>query len=50
MGINFKDTRANLEQANQVVRDLERLLKEQEALISGAPLLTVEALMCVLAR
>jgi SNF2 family DNA or RNA helicase len=36
MGINFKDTRANLEQASQVVRDLERLLKEQEALISGA--------------
>lgn len=35
MGINFKDARANLEQANQVVQDLERLLKEQEALISG---------------
>jgi SNF2 family DNA or RNA helicase len=35
MGINFKDARANLEQANHVVRDLERLLKEQEALISG---------------
>jgi hypothetical protein len=36
MGINFKDSKANLEQANQFVRDLERLLKEQEAIISGA--------------
>jgi SNF2 family DNA or RNA helicase len=35
MGINFKEIRANLEQANQVAQDLEVLLKQQEALISG---------------
>jgi len=35
MGLNFKDSRARLEQANTIARDLERLLKEQEALISG---------------
>ena len=35
MGINFKETRANLEQANKVAQDLEVLLKQQEALISG---------------
>lgn len=35
MGINFKETRANLDQANKVAQDLEVLLKQQEALISG---------------
>jgi len=35
MGLNFKDSRARLEQANTIARDLERLLKVQEALISG---------------
>lgn len=35
MGINFKETRANLEQANKVAQDFEVLLKQQEALISG---------------
>jgi hypothetical protein len=31
MGLNFKDSRARLEQANTIARDLERLLKVQEA-------------------
>ena len=35
MGINFKQSQANLEQAGKIAQDLERLLKEQEALISG---------------
>ena len=35
MGINFKQSQANLEQASKIAQDLERLLKEQEALISG---------------
>jgi hypothetical protein len=30
MGINFKETRANLEQANKVAQDLEVLLKQQD--------------------
>ena len=33
MGINFKDTRASLK---QVAQDFERLLKEQQSLVSGA--------------
>jgi SNF2 family DNA or RNA helicase len=36
MGINFKETRANLEQANMVANDFEVLLKQQEALVAGA--------------
>jgi SNF2 family DNA or RNA helicase len=35
MGINFKDSQANLAQANKIAQDFERLLKEQEKLISG---------------
>lgn len=35
MGINFKQSRANLELAGKVAQDLERLLKQQEDLISG---------------
>jgi flagellar biosynthesis/type III secretory pathway chaperone len=35
MGINFKDSQINLAQANKIATDLERLLKEQEKLISG---------------
>ena len=35
MGINFKESKASLEQANKIAQDLERLLKQQEALISG---------------
>ncbi len=35
MGINFKESKARLEQANAIARDLERLLKQQETLISG---------------
>jgi SNF2 family DNA or RNA helicase len=35
MGINFKQSQASLEQAGKIAQDLERLLKEQDALISG---------------
>jgi SNF2 family DNA or RNA helicase len=35
MGINFKESKASLEQASRIAQDLERLLKEQEALIGG---------------
>ena len=35
MGINFKQSRESLEQANRIAFDLERLLKEQESLISN---------------
>jgi|GEM_PF-6185935 len=35
MGINFKANQANLTQANKIANDLERLLKQQESLISG---------------
>ena len=35
MGINFKDSQVNLAQANKIAQDFERLLKEQEKLISG---------------
>jgi flagellar biosynthesis/type III secretory pathway chaperone len=35
MGINFKQNQSSLEQANKIAHDLERLLKQQEALISG---------------
>ena len=35
MGINFKDSQASLEQASAIARDLEKLLKQQEDLISG---------------
>ena len=36
MGINFKENQARLEQAAKIAQDLERVLKEQEHLISGA--------------
>jgi ERCC4-related helicase/flagellar biosynthesis/type III secretory pathway chaperone len=36
MGINFKQSQASLEQAKKIAQDLERLLKQQETLISGA--------------
>ena len=36
MGINFKQSQASLEQAKKIAHDLERLLKQQETLISGA--------------
>ena len=35
MGINFKQSQADLEQARKIAYDLERLLKEHEALIGG---------------
>jgi SNF2 family DNA or RNA helicase len=35
MGINFKQNKASLEQASKIAQDLERLLKEQDALIGG---------------
>lgn len=35
MGINFKEAKASLEQANKVAQDFEVLLKQQEELISG---------------
>jgi len=35
MGINFKQSRDHLEQANRIAHDLERLLKQQDSLISG---------------
>jgi SNF2 family DNA or RNA helicase len=35
MGINFKESQTSLEQASKIAQDLERLLKQQEALISG---------------
>lgn len=35
MGINFKQSQISIEQANKIAQDLERLLKEQEGLISG---------------
>jgi len=35
MGINFKENQARLEQAAKIAQDLERVLKEQEHLISG---------------
>ena len=35
MGINFKENQARLEQAAKIAQDLERVLKEQEQLISG---------------
>jgi flagellar biosynthesis/type III secretory pathway chaperone len=35
MGINFKDSQSSLEHATKIAQDLERLLKQQEALISG---------------
>jgi len=35
MGINFKQNQASLAQANKIAQDLERLLKQQETLISG---------------
>ena len=35
MGINFKANQASLTQANKIATDLERLLKQQESLISG---------------
>jgi hypothetical protein len=35
MGINFKDSQSSLEHPTKIAQDLERLLKQQEALISG---------------
>ena len=35
MGINFKQSQTSLEQAGKIAQDLERLLKQQEGLISG---------------
>jgi SNF2 family DNA or RNA helicase len=35
MGINFKQSQSSLEHATKIAQDLERLLKQQEALISG---------------
>jgi len=35
MGINFKQSQSSLEQAGKIAQDLERLLKQQEDLISG---------------
>ena len=35
MGINFKENQARLEQAAKIAQDLERVLKEQDHLISG---------------
>ena len=35
MGINFKESQSSLEQASKIAQDLERLLKQQEGLISG---------------
>lgn len=35
MGINFKQSQESLEQANRIANDLERLLKQQDSLISG---------------
>ena len=36
MAINFKESQSRLQQANKIAQDLERLLKQQEGLISGA--------------
>jgi SNF2 family DNA or RNA helicase len=35
MGINFKQSKSSLEQASKIAQDIERLLKQQEALIGG---------------
>ena len=35
MGINFRESQTSLEQASKIAQDLERLLKQQEGLISG---------------
>jgi hypothetical protein len=35
MGINFKQSQSSLDQASKIAQDLERLLKQQEGLISG---------------
>lgn len=35
MGINFKENQARLGQAAKIAQDLERVLKEQDHLISG---------------
>ena len=35
MGINFKQSQASLEDARKIAQDLERLLRQQETLISG---------------
>lgn len=43
MGINFKQSRASLEQANRIAQDLERLLKQQEALIRGTKTAATQA-------
>ena len=46
MGINFRENQARLEQAVKIGQDLERVLKEQEQLISG----TKAAVTLVVAR
>ena len=43
MGINFKQSKASLELANKIAQDLERLLKQQEDLISGTKAAASEA-------
>lgn len=43
MGINFKQSKASLEKANQIAQDLERLLKQQEALIRGTKAAATQA-------
>jgi SNF2 family DNA or RNA helicase len=43
MGINFKQSRASLAQANRIAQDLERLLKQQEALIRGTKTAATQA-------
>jgi SNF2 family DNA or RNA helicase len=43
MGINFKQSKASLEQANRIAQDLERLLKLQEALIRGTKTAATQA-------
>jgi NifU-like protein involved in Fe-S cluster formation len=43
MGINFKQSKASLEQASRIAQDLERLLKQQEALIRGTKTAATQA-------
>ena len=43
MGINFKQSQASLEQAKKIAHDLERLLKQEETLISRAKIAASQA-------
>lgn len=43
MGINFKQSKASLAQASRIAQDLERLLKQQEALIRGTKTAATQA-------